>query len=179
MIFKGIASFWLKHSMAGLNRKVKVYNLHSAKSALLLYDAGSEQTEKKNRNFARFLKEEGVKVDSIGFYRKKGKTDQKPLDELTYYYVDQHQFNWFGMPKQDHLKKMLKNDYHLLIDLNFEQHFYLKYFSGLSKAHFKVGMAKGYQKEFCDLLIEMKNDDLDFFINQVKHYLKMINSNPQ
>ena len=176
MIFERLSNLIIKSKAKKLRRQVRVYNLQTAKTALILYDASSETIEKSARQLARFLKEEGIKVDSIAYYRKKNKEDQRPKDELSYHYYDQSGVNWLGFPQEQMFKKIIRNSHHLLIDLNFEEQFSLKFLASLSKAHFKIGRAKGYQKSVCDLTFEMKEEGIDFFIEQLKHYLKMINS---
>lgn len=167
----------LKQKLAAQSkRKLHAFNMKSAKSVLILYEASQAETEQKVRNFSRYFKEEGLKVDSIGFYKKKGKKDQTPANELSYYYFDQTKSNWLGIPTDLSLKKIIMKEHHLLIDLNFEQRFCLKYLALLSRAHFKVGRAEGYQEKSSDLSIVTEDDSLDYLIDQIKVYLNMINT---
>lgn len=170
-----IADKYLAQKLKRVNRKVGAMNLSSAKSALLVYDASNPSFEKKVRGFARFLKEEGVKPDTIGFYKLKGKEDQRPQDELGYTYFDKKCLNRLGLPKDSRILKMIGKEYHLMFDLNFDSIFSLKVISSLSKSHFKIGRSKGYQNEICDLTISTENKELDFFLSQTTTYLKMIN----
>ena len=68
-----IADKYLEQKLKKQKRKVGAINLAAAKSALIIYDASNGETEKQVRNYARFLKEEGVKADTLGFYKLKGK----------------------------------------------------------------------------------------------------------
>tara|TARA_B110000046_G_scaffold52102_1_gene58190 strand:- start:64150 stop:64680 length:531 start_codon:yes stop_codon:yes gene_type:complete len=170
-----IADKFLARRLKKVNRKIGAINLAMAKSALLIYDASNVSTEKRVRDFARFLKEEGVKTDTIGFYKLKGKEDKRPEDELTYSYYDKNCLNRLGFPKDNKILKMIGKEYHLMIDLNFDINFSLKVISTLSKAHFKIGRAVGYQNDICDLTISTDNKKLDFFLSQTTTYLKMIN----
>ncbi len=170
-----IADKYLAQKLKKVKRKVGAINLATAKSAILVYNASNASFEKKVRDYARFLKEEGVKVDTIGFYKLKGKEDQRPQDELGYVYYDKKCINRLGFPNDNRVLKMIAKDYHLMIDLNFDSTFSLKVISTLSNANFKIGRSRGYQKDICDLTISTENNELDYFLSQTTTYLKMIN----
>lgn len=174
-MIKFIQQFLLKRKLQNSNRKVRVVNLASSKSALLVYNACIEEEEKLVRQFARFLKEEGIKTDSIAYYKKKNKNDEGPQNELGYYYLKKEELNWLNIPISRQVKTMILNEYHLLIDLNLSNIFCLEYIASMSKANFKVGIADGYQKEICDLTLEVPSDQLNNLIEQIKVYLNMIN----
>ena len=174
-MIKFVANKYLAQKLKKVKRKVGAMNLATAKSALLIYDASDASFEKKVRDYARFLKEEGVKADTIGFFKLKGKEDQRPQDELGYSYFDKKCLNRLGFPKDNRILKMIAKDYHLMIDLNFDSNFSLKVISALSNSNFKIGRSKGYQNDICDLTISTENNELDYFLSQTTTYLKMIN----
>ncbi|MBL4707650.1 MAG: hypothetical protein JKY48_04330 [Flavobacteriales bacterium] len=170
-----IARKYLARKAKRIKRQVRAANLSAAETALIVYDASDATTEKKARNYARFLKEEGIKADSIAFYKLKGKEDKRPEDELNYLYFDKKSINWMGFPKDTRVLKCIAKKYHLLIDLNFNNNFTLEVISSLSTANFKVGKSGMYQDEVCDLTIATKDNNLDYYLSQVSTYLKMIN----
>ena len=172
-----IAGKFLAQKLKKVNRKIGAINLATAKSALLIYDASDALVKKKVRDYARFLKEEGVKADTIGFYKLKGKEDKSPQDELGYTYYDKRCLNRLGFPKDSRILKIIGKEYHLMIDLNFDSIFSLKVISTLSKSHFKIGRSNGYRNDICDLTISTENKELDYFLSQTTTYLKMINKN--
>jgi len=175
-MIKFIQKYLLGSKLRKSKRRVRVANLKISKSALLIYDASNEKEEKLVRQFARFLKEEGLKTESVGFYKKKNKTDEGPLDELGYHYLKKEELNWLMLPTSSKVKKMISTEYNLLIDLNLSNIFCLQFISSLSKASFKVGIADGYQKDTCDLTISIPARKLEELIEQMKVYLKMINN---
>lgn len=174
-MIKGLQNYFLKRKVKRLHRKVKVANLSSAKTALLVYET-KDGDEKTVRNFARFLKEEGIKAETLAYYQLKNKKDQRPEDELEYYYFDKNDFNWLQFPSENRIKKLIARDFDLLIDLNQSNRFCLQCISSLSKAKFKVGAAGTYRTENCDLTIAVEGADLKYLIEQMKVYLKMINN---
>jgi len=173
---KILGRFVLGNKLKRQKRKVKVFNLKTAKTALIIYEATHAYQEEKTRNFARFLKEEGIKVETIGFYKRKNKKELLPQDELGYVYFDKEQLNWYGFAKESKIKAIQEKEYHLLIDLNLENRFCLEVVSSLSKAHFKVGKAGGYCNQVCDLTIATEEKDIDYLIGQIKNYLNIINN---
>ena len=173
---KILGGFVLGNKLKRQKRKVKVFNLNTAKSALLVYEATDNYQEEKARKFARFLKEEGIKVDSLGYYKKKNRKEELPKDELGYVYFDKEYLNWHGFAKDPKIKAFQEKEYHLLIDLNLGGRFCLEVISSLSKANFKVGKAGGYCDEVCDLTIATEEKDIEYLIDQIKNYLNIINN---
>lgn len=172
----GIQKFVLKNKLSKLKRKIRVHNLSTANSALLLYVFTDQAREKQMRDFARFLKEEGIKVSSLAFIPKKIKEEsEQAVEELSYFYFDKSELSWLGIPQSNRLKKMITEDFDLLIDLNFEEQFPLQYISSLSRAKFKVGPNSAYQMESCDLLLGTEEKNMVSLQEQCKHYLNMIN----
>lgn len=174
----GIQNFLLKRKLAKRKRKVQVHNLGTAKSAILLYTYHNNQREKEVRDFAKFLKEEGIKVTSLAFISKKIKEESKmPKEELNYFYFTKEELNWMKVPKSNRIKKLMNEHFDLLIDLNLEQSFPIEWISCLSNSAFKVGGNKGYQSESCDLLLGTKEESITALQEQCMYYLNMINRN--
>lgn len=167
----------MKRKLAKLKRTVRAQNLNRIKSAIIIYDydVKAPQQDKLIRDFARSLKEESIKVSTLGYIPKKLKAEEKPKEELDYYYFDKTELNWLKIPRSERLEELCQKPFDLLIDLNTEGYFPLKWFSFLSLAAFKVGGSKGYQQESCDLLLETDPNNKAEFQKQTLHYLNMIN----
>ncbi|MAY84437.1 MAG: hypothetical protein CMP59_09925 [Flavobacteriales bacterium] len=175
-MIKGIRNFILKRKQSKQYRKVQVYNLDTAKTALVLYNFTTESREKEIRDFCRFLKEEGIKTSSLAYISKKIKEGEyAPREELNYHYFDKSELNWLRIPKSDNLKGIIEERYDILIDFNLEESFPIKWISVLSQASFKVGSSRGYKSESCDLLMELKEESIASLQSQCKVYLRMIN----
>jgi DNA-binding transcriptional MerR regulator len=172
---KCLATYILKQKAKKQKRKVKVMNLEQVKTALLVYDATLPENDQLARKMAQFLKEEGVKADTLGFFNKKGKKVVLPKDELNYHYFSPLDLNWLKFPKSKKVIDLKKKKVDLLIDLNLNNHFSLESISTLSPAHFKVGASGSYRDEVCDLTLSMKDADMHNLIEQIKKYLSIIN----
>ena len=170
-----IAEQLLRQKTKKVKRNVGTVNLKTAKTALIIYDATDNKRENKVRNFAHFLKEEGIKTTTLGYYRKQNKEDVKPEDELSYHYFDKNSFNRLGFPKDELLNKTIAKEFHLCFDLNVDYQFQLRVISSLSRANLKVGKSGGYQNDICDLTLAVENNELNYLMDQMKIYLNMIN----
>lgn len=169
-----IAEKILRQKNKKVKRRISAVSLKTAKTALIVYDATDSKQEKDIRTFAHFLKEEGIKVTTTGFYQKQNKEDLKPEDELNYHYFDKTSFNVLGFPKNTLLDKIIANEYHLLFDFNLAHRFQLQVIATLSRANMKVGKSGGYQNHICDLTLAVEKNELNYLINQMKVYLNMI-----
>jgi hypothetical protein len=172
---KFLGDFILKRKRAKLIREVYFKKLSDVKSVLIIYDCTNPETEEKVRSFARYFIEERLEVESIGYYSKVGKNISKPIDELGYSYFDKKDLNSYKFPKSLKIKKTISNQYDLMIDLNMKEHFSLEVLSSLSRSRFKVGSNNKYGNEIFDLTIDIKENNLDYLIEQIKIYLGMIN----
>jgi hypothetical protein len=172
---KWLAKLLLTQKFKKLQRKVLTHNLSTANTAVIVYDATKKEDDELVRKFARFLKEEGLKVSSFGFYKLKNKTDVPPKEELNYFYFTTKQLNWLKQLGLNQQQKTLLDQADLLIDLNINEHFCLEELVVLSKANFKVGAAGSYRDQACDLTIKLENAKLAVLIKELKKYLAIIN----
>lgn len=170
-----IADLILRRQLKALERKVSFHTLRNAKSALVLYSYRNKEHDQMLRSFCRYLKEEGLEVSSLAFYKKKNKKDEKPQNELNFLYYDKKDLNFLGFPQSSFLKKCMLEDYGLLVDLNLSDEFSLQVISSLSRAKFKVGPSASKSKEILDLSIKTDSKDVQYLIDQMKVYLEMIN----
>jgi hypothetical protein len=170
-----IANYRLQQKAGQEERQVRAHNLVDTNSALIVYDGSNKQRREAVIQLARFLKEERVKVETLAFYKRKGKEDKKPKDEAGYYYFDQKERNWLGFPMGGAVDSILSKEFDLLIDLNLESVFSLEVITTLAKASFKVGKAQTYCEKVCDMTIATKEQDIQYLIEQIKNYLQLIN----
>ena len=68
-------------------------------------------------------------------------------------------------------------DFDILINLNIEKCFPLKYISAKTKAKFKIGRYDKKNAAYCDMMISTEeNISLGKFIEQLLHYLNLLNN---
>lgn len=91
--------------------------------------------------------------------------------------IKRSDLNTIYFPQADDIIEFLNTPYEILIDINYSGHFPLEYISALSKAEFKVGLEKSTYKQYLDMTIDIpEKEDLKYYLEQVKHYLEMINT---
>lgn len=175
MALNWIKNLVLKQKLKRLQRKVKVQNWNTAKSALLIYECDEMGIPKSILDFSRFLKEESIKASVVGFIDSKPKAKEKPKEELNYSYFDRRELDLLGQPNSEKVKQLTQSQFDLLIDLNLKNKYPLKWICSCSDAAFKVGITGDYQNEICDLTIKTDRNNLEDSIEQIKKYLKIIN----
>lgn len=166
----------MNRSMKRLKRKVSFRSLANCETALIVYNCSQADMEKAVRSFARELKEEGLKVTTLGYFDIKDKHQSKPKDELNYFYFDRKEKTLLGQIKNNKVKRLMVDSFGVLIDLNLKNDFVLKRFSALSRAKFKVGIKNEYALQVYDLTVDEKAEDIKKVCSQILHYLKMINA---
>ena len=86
--------------------------------------------------------------------------------------------NFFYLPVSAESDFFINNKFDILIDLNFDKVFPLKYITSLSSASFKVGLSDGEPgSSSFELMMELKEPvQVETYLNEIIHYLEMINS---
>ena len=98
------------------------------------------------------------------------------FSKLEYDFFSTKQLNWFGKPTSMIIQNFINEKYDVLLDLNINDHFSLKYISALSKADFKVGKFSTLGVEIYDMMIDSDNTKtLKYFLKQVDIYITMLN----
>jgi hypothetical protein len=92
--------------------------------------------------------------------------------------IKNEELNFFYHPVSNDTNKFVNNKFDVLIDINFEKLLPLQYISSLSNAGFKVGLFESETGNTpFDLMMDLKSPvNIEDYLNQVVHYLEMINS---
>ncbi len=179
MYFKNIrttAGRYLLKTEAEQSRRVKVaFNMFEARTFVLLFEGSKMEDVDLIKKYVNYLKEMKKKVRVIGFFNTEYPPDFT-YSKLDYEFFSLKELNWHLKPSGNFVRAFLEEEFDVLIDLNFEDHFPIAYLSTLSRAHFKVGkFSKENQKVF-DLLIDIaKGKNFKYLLQQVDIYLQMIN----
>lgn len=74
------------------------------------------------------------------------------------------------------MRNFIEEEYDLLIDLNINDHFALKYIAALSKATFKVGKYEEDDVPIHDMMIDSDHTKtVKYFLRQIDTYITMLN----
>ncbi|MBI5220147.1 MAG: hypothetical protein HY958_14560 [Bacteroidia bacterium] len=168
-----IAYFLLKGKLKKFYREKAFYNFESAKNVGLICNAQDQKIYDQAKRFAVFLTSYNVNVTAIGFIE-----GDAVLDAFSYQkgfgFISKQSFNWLGFPRGDVVDDFLNKKLDILINLIIEDSLPVDFLVSLSRAKFKVGRMNT-KNDYYDLTIDIsKNYRLEYFIDQVKHYLTVI-----
>lgn len=171
-----IGSIVLKNKTKS-NRKRGVYNFETAKKVGLILNANNQATYETAREFMKYIQKFGANAASIGFV-----DSQEVLNfysrQIGMDYFSKKNLNWYGKPKNPKVLDFIQMDFDILIDLSLKDYFPIQYIVAASNAKFKIGRFKK-DKSYYDLMIDIsENNSLDFYIEQIKHYLSILKNNP-
>lgn len=177
---KSAGSYFLKKEMRIRNRDVASISLQDARSIGVIFNAKDERTFKVIREFTDKLRGGGLRtVRSLGFVPKEDVASflQSSQD---FDFFTREDFNWYYKPQGRKVVGFISEEFDILIDLRLTKFTPLLFIVALSRAKFKVGKYRSDFQDYFDLMIDVKDDaDLEYFIDQIKHYLSIIGQNDQ
>ncbi len=173
----GIANYFLKQELQAVRREQKPnkFNFNEVKTVGILFDATNSEDFEIVKRYVVYLREYKKKVKAIGFFSTK-QIPALTYSKLEYDFFSTKELNWMGKPSSVIIRNFIDEEYDLLIDLNVEDHFPLRYISALSKAVFKVGKYGEKDVEIYDMMIDADNTKtVKYFLRQVDTYITMLN----
>ena len=156
-------------------RKPSRFDFKEIKTVGILFDATKLEDFELVKRYVLYLREHRKNIKAMGFFTTKQIPDLA-FSKLEYDFFSLKELNWFGKPSSVFIQNFIDEEYDLLIDLNVQNLFPLKYISALSKASFKVGKYRENDLEIYDMMID--SDDtksLKYFLRQVDTYIIMLN----
>jgi hypothetical protein len=172
-----IGKRFLAKKIAKTKRKVSYSNINLVKNIGLVWDASKISDFSALSKFYQKMHDRSIEVKVLGYFPGKELPDQyTAIRYLTC--LKKAELNNIYQPTSSEANNFISNRFDVLIDINFQKLFPLQYISSLSNAGFKVGL---FDPEISDtsfdLMMEIKNPvDIENYLNQVVHYLEMINS---
>ena len=162
---------------ARAKRKVFYSNFSMTKSIGIVWDASLISDFPALSRFYQKMHEKNIEVKILGYFPGKELPNQyTAVRYLTC--LRKADLNFFYHPVSSEADSFIKDKYDILIDINFKKLFPLQIISSLSNAYFKVGLFNsGTSTDIFDLMMEISNPvDVENYLNQIIHYLQMINS---
>lgn len=149
--------------------------MDEAKSVGIVFDATSTEDFDLVKKYITYLREMKKRVKAIGFINQKG-IPALAYSKLEYDFFSLKELSWSNIPKSIYVTNFIKEEYDILLDLNLQDLFPLKYISSLSKAKFKVGRKSEHDNPVFDLMIEADiSKGLKYFLRNIDTYLFIIN----
>lgn len=152
------------------NVKREMVNISDAKNVGILFNASKPNEVVTVTQFADQLRETNREVYLLGFQNKKDKEDPGPR------FFNKESVNFFEVPSDTKIDGFQKNNLDILICAFKEECLPLEYIAATSKAKFRVGAFSQSKTNFYELMINTgSNQELKYLLQQVFHFLKVIN----
>ena len=167
----------LKNKIAGTKRKIHFSNIKEVKKIGIIWDASKTDDFACLSRFYQKMHESKTDVRILGYFPGNNLPNQ--YTAIRYLSViKKEELNFFYHPVSTETKSFINNRFDVLIDLNFKKVLPLQYISSLSNAGFKVGLFESETRNTpFDLMMDLKSPvNVEDYLNQVVHYLEMINS---
>jgi hypothetical protein len=163
------------------DRKPIARNIALSRKVAIVYVVEDEAAHNHVRNYVKRLKEElGLSnIMALGY------SDQKAMPhylhaKLNFEAICQKDLNWYRIPQGNTVQNFMAEEYEIIIDLTLEDRLPIQYILAKSRARFKVGRWSESNKKILDMMIDMAGSkSLPQLIQQVHHYLLMVNSKPE
>jgi hypothetical protein len=172
-----IGKLILANKVARIKRKVFYSNINNVKKIVIVWDASKTDEFSYLSKFHQKMHQRKIEVSILGYFPGKILPDRyTAIRYLTC--ITNKEINFFYFPVSPETNRFINNRAEILIDINFERVFPLQYISSLSNAGFKVGLfdSKAGDTPF-DLMMEIREPiNVESYLNQIIHYLEMINS---
>jgi hypothetical protein len=167
----------LRNKVAGTKREKFYSNLDQVKNIGIVWDASKTEDFACLSKFYQKMNENKTDVKVIGYFPGNNLPNQ--YTAIRYLSVIKNEeLNIFYHPVSSESNSFINKRFDVLIDLNFTKLLPLHYISSLSHAGLKVGIFEPETKNSpYDLMLELKKPvNVEDYLNQVMHYLGMINS---
>lgn len=156
-------------------------NLGLARKVAIVYVVEDEAAHEHVKHYVKRIKDElGISnIKALGF------SDEKTMPhylhaKLNFDSICQKDLNWYRIPQGNTVQNFMAEEYEIIIDLSLEDRLPIQYIMAKSRARFKVGRLSDSNKRILDMLIDMAgSQSLPQLIQQVHHYLMMVNAKPE
>jgi hypothetical protein len=165
----------LKRKLKDFSRQVHVHNFDTAKSVVILFDAGEPDCFSVIKEFRKFVEYKGIKCAVFGYVQQK-EIPQEMLFWKNYSFITKKDVNWYHKPFGEAVELFYAQDPDILLDFTRETPLELQFLVKLSKAQFKISSFTELENDY-DLMINLtEKNDIGYLVEQVKHYVSILNS---
>ncbi|WP_194852093.1 DUF6913 domain-containing protein [Nonlabens antarcticus] len=166
MIFNVLKSRWLRKQQDKLQKGTRDRKPTTPSSMVVLYNADAEKSILFLEKWAQDL---GVKrLVTLGFTR-----DDKAVSTADSIMINSKTIKWSGGIADDSLSKVLTMQFDLQVNYFDEKDDLHHYLAMAINANFKVGIPR-QSEEIYDLAIEVRLEQKETFIKELKKYLNII-----
>lgn len=157
--------------------KREVVGFEEAKKIGLLYDATEDHNYEVVKQYVKSIRSMQKEVLALGYVDKK----VLPSNQFAQYGLDfftRKNLNWQMIPGNPIVTNFINERFDILINLNSNKCFPLRYISAVSHARFRVGRFDKKDMLCYDLMIKVNGENgIKIFIEEAEKYLRQIKSN--
>lgn len=151
-----VGEFVLKKQAKHNRRTVKSCNINVSKNIGVLFNASNQASFKIVKDFVKSITTPSNNVMVLGYVDSKQMIDHY-LYRKGFEFFTRNDLNWFYKPENEAVSNFISQKFDLLIDLNIEESFPMKYILSLSKSNFKVGIHTE-NHDLLDLMIYIESE---------------------
>jgi hypothetical protein len=171
-----IGNYFLKEEVQKTVRERKMTNLKDARKIGVMYTLDDVPDYEVVSEFVSGLQRDHKEVKALGFVKNKTLVSRF-LPKLCYDFFSGKDLNWFFKPVNTNVRDFIEKEFDILIDLSLKDNLPLKFISGFSQAHCRVGRVSVANSICYDVMIDLKRSlTLQEYIAQIIHYLTVINN---
>jgi len=167
----------LRKKISRTRRKIAYSDISSIRKIGIVWDASQTADFVSLSRFHQKMLERNIDVKIIGYYPGKDLPNQYTAIRFLSI-IRRNELNFFYLPASTEADVFMNSRFDVLIDINFKKELTLNFLTALSAASFKVGLfSSEADSEIFDLMMEIKKPvKVESYLDQVIHYLEMINS---
>jgi len=174
---QNIATWFLNRKIKKLNRDSKAVGFSEATKIGILYDASKEDDYLLVKKLVQEIRDEHKDVLALGYINAKNLPRNRYI-KLGLDFFTKKQLNWYKKPVGLTATNFINENFDVLINLNIEKVYPLRYLAAATKASFKIGRYNSGNQGYCDFMVKAeRRSGLEDLIKQTMHYLKIINNN--
>ncbi|MBK7855053.1 MAG: hypothetical protein IPJ79_09245 [Bacteroidetes bacterium] len=170
-----IGNYLFNKEFAKSKRQRGSISFQKARTIGIIYDATEERNYEIVKAYVKRLRDDFKKdVLALGYYNG---LELPPMRfaKLGMDFLPKKSLNWHYKPSHPMVSKFINTGFDILIHLNLEKSFPLKYICALTNAKFKIGKFEKNQHVVYDFMIKPKEKlTLMQMIDLVNHYLHLI-----
>ena len=177
-LYRQISHFFARRTLKRnlLNRLVprQTVMFSDAHTIGVLFVAHAQSDIDTAHQYIQDLEKKGKQVSYIGLIDIKDYKKTHKDTSINPNYIFSNDFDFFHRPKMAAIKSFYKQNFDMLISLNYSNQFSLNYISSLSRAKLRIGKFNTNAVAAFDFMIDDKGDQMQTFIDQLNHYLQQL-----
>lgn len=169
-----VANYVFMREMKHQRRIPQTVSFGQAKKIGILYDSTNDKHFEIIKKAVKDIRGLQKDVHALGYYDKRELPNTR-FAKLGLDFFTKKSLNWYMKPSHPVITNFIGSDFDILINLNIEKCFPLKYISAHTRARFKIGKYDKRNAFICDMMIHTEeNITFGKLLDQIIHYLNLM-----